>query len=309
VNEAIEQEEYRGFQIKIYPELDSIESPREWDNLGTMICFHKRYDLGDKHNLRADDFNGWDEIERHLEKEEDAAIILPLYLYDHSGITMRTHPFSCPWDSGRVGVIYISKDKIRKEYSVKRISKQLRQRVEKYLVGEVETYDRFLTGQVYGFVIEDADGEQFDSCWGYYEEPADIIKECKSTFYHHIEALNKEKHYPKVEVFVTKTQKFRARIRESVELPSYEVSIGGEEWGKGKGRNHEKEIIQQMNSILATLNGEFVANSASMFVAELEGIKEWKEWAGKSQITKEVAEKLGIPVVDVPLKGERQNDA
>lgn len=26
------------------------ESPREWDNLGTMVCFHNRYRLGDKHN-------------------------------------------------------------------------------------------------------------------------------------------------------------------------------------------------------------------------------------------------------------------
>ena len=25
------------------------ESPREWDNLGNMICFHRNYNLGDKH--------------------------------------------------------------------------------------------------------------------------------------------------------------------------------------------------------------------------------------------------------------------
>jgi len=23
-------------------------NPREWDNLGTMVCFHKRYNLGDE---------------------------------------------------------------------------------------------------------------------------------------------------------------------------------------------------------------------------------------------------------------------
>lgn len=28
------------------------ESPREWDNLGTITCWHRRYTLGDRHALR-----------------------------------------------------------------------------------------------------------------------------------------------------------------------------------------------------------------------------------------------------------------
>ena len=43
-------------------------------------------------------------------------VILPLYLYDHSGITMNTTGFSCPWDSGQVGWIYADADCIKKEY-------------------------------------------------------------------------------------------------------------------------------------------------------------------------------------------------
>jgi len=35
-------------KLKLEIEQDSSpESPRTWDNLGTMVCFHKRYDLGD----------------------------------------------------------------------------------------------------------------------------------------------------------------------------------------------------------------------------------------------------------------------
>ena len=30
------------------------------------------------------------------------AIVQPLYLYDHGGITMNTTGFSCSWDSGQV---------------------------------------------------------------------------------------------------------------------------------------------------------------------------------------------------------------
>ena len=42
--------------------------------------------------------------------------MLPLYLYDHSGITMSISPFSCPWDSGQVGWIYCTPDAISKNF-------------------------------------------------------------------------------------------------------------------------------------------------------------------------------------------------
>lgn len=143
-------------------------SPREDDNLGTMVCFHNRYNLGDKHGYSTNDFDGWESMKAALIREHDAAIILPLYLYDHSGITMRTTPFGCPWDSGQVGFIYISKAKIRKEYSVKKINKALLERVTGYLVAEVKVYDEYLTGEIYGFKEIDKEGKEVDSCWGFY---------------------------------------------------------------------------------------------------------------------------------------------
>ena len=36
--------------------------------------------------------------------------ILPLYMYEHGGITISTTPFSCSWDSGTVGFAYSKKD-------------------------------------------------------------------------------------------------------------------------------------------------------------------------------------------------------
>lgn len=63
--------------------------------------------------------------------------------------------------------------------------------------------------------------------------------------------------YPKVQVFVTKGYQFRARIRESVGQPWYEVTIGGQEWGKGKGREHEPRIRAQMEYALDCLVEHF----------------------------------------------------
>lgn len=36
-----------------------------------------------------------------------------------------------------------------------------------YLKGEVNTYNQWVNGEVYGYVIT-KDGEEVDSCWGYY---------------------------------------------------------------------------------------------------------------------------------------------
>jgi len=49
-------------RLKIEQDEDA-EDPREFDNLGIMVCFHKRYNLGDKTDLSSDQFNGWDELE------------------------------------------------------------------------------------------------------------------------------------------------------------------------------------------------------------------------------------------------------
>lgn len=158
----------KGEVLKIIQDVDS-ESPREWDNLGTMSCFHNRYNLGDSDPIvSSDDYNSWDEMKEALIKKHNAKIVLPLYLYDHSGITISTSPFSCRWDSGQVGFIWISAEKIRKEYSVKRISKKLLEKVETYLKSEVKTYDQYLIGDVYGFQLYDKDENLLDSCWGFY---------------------------------------------------------------------------------------------------------------------------------------------
>jgi hypothetical protein len=145
------------------------QSPREmWENLGTMICFHKRYILGDKHNFTSDEFGGWGDMKKKLSRKLNAAIILPLYMYDHSGLTISTTPFSCPWDSGQIGYILVSKENIRKSYLKKRISKKTLEIATKNLLAEVETYDQYLRGDVYGFTLKDPNGNEIETVGGFY---------------------------------------------------------------------------------------------------------------------------------------------
>ena len=99
---------------------------------------------------------------------------MPIYIYEHSGITITTsyaaylrYPDK-QWDAGQVGYIYVDAETIRKEYGVQRISTKLKKKVAEVLVGEVETYDQYLRGDVYGYVVKDEAGEHVDSCWGFF---------------------------------------------------------------------------------------------------------------------------------------------
>lgn len=172
---------YQKGQYTIHIETDDCsESPRDWDNLGKMVCKHNRYTLGDKEseNIPWAEFDSWDEVQSYLEKNYDIAIILPLFLHDHSSLSMNTGGFNDRWDSGQVGFIFIERDKIKREYGVKRISKKLLEKVTGYLKGEVETYSKYLGGEVYWYqIINTKTGEEIDSCGGWYGH-IEVEEEC-----------------------------------------------------------------------------------------------------------------------------------
>lgn len=189
--------EYKGYDIKLYQDTNA-ENPRNWDNLGTMVCFHKRYNLGDKTDLKSDMFEGWNEVKDYLIKEKGAVVIAPLFLYDHSILRVKIGDFygllpqgHARFDSGQIGFIYASGDDIRKEYNVKRISKQLKEKAMKVLKSEVDVYDKWGSGQVYGFQTE-KDGEYIDSCWGFYDTD-EAIQEAKGNIDYETEQKRQNK--------------------------------------------------------------------------------------------------------------------
>lgn len=148
-------------KLRLEQDQDAQNPREEFDNAGTMVCWHRRYHLGDGHDFEDPQaFLAWWKAKNKSGK----GVLLSLYLYDHSGITMSTSPFSCPWDSGQVGFIYCLGKTIRAEWGGDKA------KAEKYLCGEVEVYDHYLTGDVWGAIVEDDDGNTIDSCWGFYGE-------------------------------------------------------------------------------------------------------------------------------------------
>jgi hypothetical protein len=98
-------------------------------------------------------------------------------MYDHSGITINTTGFSCPWDSGQVGIIYISRKDAIKEWGKTICTASVVQKARSCLKAEVETLDQYVTGSVYGYRVLDPEGQQTDSCWGFYGAAEDCLAE------------------------------------------------------------------------------------------------------------------------------------
>lgn len=167
---------------------DDASNPRtEWENIGTVVLGDRvRYDFGDK-VMSAE---GIQEIINDPDN-----IVLPIYMYDHSGITINTTGYSCGWDSGQVGIIYMTKDDAIKNWGKKICTAKVRQQAVDCLKGEVETLDQYLTGTVYGYRVWQIDlseleegetledikdnfdqyGDDVESCWGFYGESEECL--------------------------------------------------------------------------------------------------------------------------------------
>lgn len=157
------------YRWKIVPDPDPI-SPAEWDEPGELYYLKSsRYTLGSKQVSR-------DELDALKEDADGANYVFPYYAYIHSGVTISLGAFSCQWDSGCCGLVVIPKDnpccgKIETEEKAREIAESL-----------VKEWDMYLTGDVWGYVIEreDENGEpvEVDSLLGIYGRE-DAEDECR----------------------------------------------------------------------------------------------------------------------------------
>jgi hypothetical protein len=159
-----------------------------------MVCWHRRYNLGKKHHYadvegfmkalaRELDYAKFDKAQAKYDdnKMTDAqfrqvvaeiveknTVMLDLFVYEHGGIGMKASPVSfqavdsAGWDWGQVGFYYATKEQVIKEFGS--FNKAAKEKARKLLNGEIENYDDYLTGNVYGFCVTDPDGKKLDLC-------------------------------------------------------------------------------------------------------------------------------------------------
>ncbi len=172
--DAHETIEYKGYTIKIVHDEETVNPRTDYgEPITTMAFFHGRYNLGDEGlPMRSDDFNGWDEMEAHIRKRYRPVIIQPVYMYDHSGLTIRMGTGfvdidAAGWDWGQIGFVFLTPKNACELLGVKRIrTAKQRQRLLEFVAQEIETYNDYLAGECYGYVIEKDDVE-VESCWGF----------------------------------------------------------------------------------------------------------------------------------------------
>lgn len=130
-----------GITVEVLQDTDPLNPRRDCDYDSLMVCFHKKYDLGDSNTgYNKHDFDDWDELYAQL-VADGYKTILALYLYDHGGISMSAKSFlgrahHAEWDSGQVGFI---------------ASKEIGH--DTFLMAEVSAYDNYLQGNVYAYRI------------------------------------------------------------------------------------------------------------------------------------------------------------
>lgn len=184
----------KGRELRIVYDTMAENPRKDFDPFGTFVGNHRDYGIFDK---EISDLDGLlcavrddilsckessksvskacaellravgDESDKILKTVEKYAIVLPVFMYSHGGSTIQTTPFSCPWDSGQIGFIFISKIRAMKELAKTRCTERLKERIEAFLKSEIETLDDWIRGDVYGFQTVE-DDTVIDSCYGFY---------------------------------------------------------------------------------------------------------------------------------------------
>lgn len=147
--EAVERFESSGYKVSIYQDPDA-QSPEDWDCEDIfLITTHNRY-----FDVQRAGFDMDSVRDGEYEKDFHA---FPLIAYVHGSVALslgREYPFNCQWDSGQIGYVLINKGA---EFPDAAKAAQVL----------VEEWNQYLSGDVYGYVIEH-NGEHVDSCWGFY---------------------------------------------------------------------------------------------------------------------------------------------
>lgn len=139
------------YTYRIEIDTDPLNPRNEFDNLSTFYAVkNSHYITGGKNDI---EFSYREDLEEEIKELRKAGAVVVEFYNPHVG------------DCYAVVDLYT----LAKEY------KGYTQRKAKYHArscakGEIETWLAYVEGEVYGYIVENEDGEHVDSCWGFYGE-------------------------------------------------------------------------------------------------------------------------------------------
>jgi hypothetical protein len=115
-------------------------NPREWENLGTLIGWHRSFGSPDACEFATpQEFRAW------WADNGAGGMCLPVFMLDHGGQAFSVHDFNDSWDSGQFGVIYATAERIAKMG----YGPDEPELIKSTLAEEVEVFNQWQQGLIY----------------------------------------------------------------------------------------------------------------------------------------------------------------
>lgn len=200
MSDLIEEFKVKNFKVELNYD-PFMDSPRNFDTLGTIVYIHSGYILGD---INLNDYMGETgedmflnhideisnntiipnrkEIDEFTEEEKEQVwkwidenlVILTVYGYEHGNIMLNTKGFNCRFDSGQVGYIYVTKEDIKSEYGISKLTDEYIEKAKNVLNREIKEFSEYIQGNVYSYTVYDQNNEIYDIADMFYD-----LDECR----------------------------------------------------------------------------------------------------------------------------------
>ena len=166
----IETYQHLGQTIELHmDDCGDHECPLEYDNDGVrFVTFERNSTLSDYHDFSSpEDAADW--------ANDNGFEMFNLFKYEHGRVAYAITGFGCPWDSGQAGYILVRTADYCHENSPT---------TAKIAQGMADMVTTWCNGDYCGFVVQDSQSNNVDSCWGF-----DSAEYCKA------EAESAAEHY------------------------------------------------------------------------------------------------------------------
>ena len=174
---------YKGYDIEIVQDTDA-RSPDDWGNDECFLVYGHRDFTVEVKGFDPMEIFAWT-LANKKRTLYQGYFIFPVYAYIHSGVALSLgrsrYPFNDRWDVSFKGFALVKRMK----------GTWTEEKAREQAVGLIETWNTCLSGDVYGYNIEDLD----ESCYGYYGniEESGLIDDAKSHIDWHVREEAKKK--------------------------------------------------------------------------------------------------------------------
>lgn len=131
------------------------QSPMENDDCVFLIADHRDCFIPPEKGIRSFD------VQTEIDARKKTHHVFLLEAYIHSGVVLAlAGEGNFPdrqWDVSLLGAVFVPKSDWRLRASARKIA-----------LGKVAEWNQYLSGDVWGCIVEDDEGNHLDSCWGFY---------------------------------------------------------------------------------------------------------------------------------------------